>query len=212
MPEPADPLERLLAEGARALGVALEPAQTAALLRLGAELREWNARFNLTAITDPTEIVRKHLLDSLAVQPLLCGSRIADVGTGAGFPGLPLAVANAERRFTLFEATGKKARFVRHAVELLGLANVEVVHARAEAWRPAAPFDCVIARALGSLADFIRVAGQLCAPEGRLLAMKGRRPDAEIAELPAGWRLAAVHELRVPGLVAERCVIELRRA
>lgn len=213
MPEPpADTLDNTLAEGASALGVALEPEQVAALLRLCAELREWNKRFNLTAITDPADMVTKHLLDSLAVQRLLCGSRIADVGTGAGFPGLPLAVANPERRFTLIEATGKKARFVRHAVELLGLANVEVVHARAEAWRPAAPFDCVIARALGSLANFIRVAGQLCARESRLLAMKGHRPDAEIAELSADWRVAGVHELRVPGLAAERCVVELRRA
>jgi 16S rRNA (guanine527-N7)-methyltransferase len=176
------------------------------------ELRDWNERFNLTAITEPTDMVRKHLLDSLSLQPYLHGARIADVGTGAGFPGLPLAVINPQRQFALIEATGKKARFVRHAAEVLGLVNVEVVQARAESWRAPAPFDCVIARALGKLADFVRVAGHLCARNGRLLAMKGRRPESEMTELPARWRAVAVHDIRIPGLAAERCIVELGRA
>lgn len=209
---PADTLEKTLMDGARELGIALEPLQNAALLRLIAELGNWNKRFNLTAITDPRDGIRKHLLDSLSLQPWLHGTRIADVGTGAGFPGLPLAVINPRRQFALIEATGKKVRFVQHAAETLGLANVEVIPARAEAWRAPAPFDCVIARALGKLADFVRVAGHLCARDGRLLAMKGRRPEAEMTHLPDGWRAVAVHEIRVPGLAAERCVVELRRA
>ena len=208
---PADSLDKTLVAGARELGIALEPAQTAALLRLIAELREWNERFNLTAITEPVDVVRKHLLDSLSLQPLLSGARIADVGTGAGFPGLPLAVINRERQFALIEGTGKKARFVRHAAEVMGLANVEVIPARSEAWQGPAPFDCVVARALGKLADFVRVAGHLCAPKGRMLAMKGRHPESEMQELPPGWRAIAVHDIRVPGLAALRCIVELRR-
>jgi 16S rRNA (guanine527-N7)-methyltransferase len=209
---PSDPLERTLLVGAREQGIELEPARAAALLRLISELREWNQRFNLTGITDPVEMVRKHLLDSLSVQPYLRGTRIADVGTGAGFPGLPLAVINPERQFALIEATGKKARFVRHAADVMGLANVEVIPARSEDWRGPAPFDCVLTRALGKLADFVRVAGHLCAPGGRLLAMKGRHPDSEIAALPPGWRAVAVHDVRIPGLAAERCIVELGRA
>ncbi|MSQ92069.1 MAG: 16S rRNA (guanine(527)-N(7))-methyltransferase RsmG [Gammaproteobacteria bacterium] len=209
---PADPLERTLLVGARAQGIALDPAQAAALLRLISELREWNQRFNLTGITDPVEMVRKHLLDSLSVQPYLRGTRIADVGTGAGFPGLPLAVINPERQFALIEATGKKARFVRHAADAMGLANVEVIPARSEDWRGPAPFESVLTRALGKLAEFVRVAGHLCAPGGRLLAMKGRHPDSEIAALPPGWRAVAVHDVRIPGLAAARCIVELGRA
>lgn len=209
---PADTLEKTLVAGAQELGIALAPAQAAALLRLIVELRDWNERFNLTAITEPTDMVRKHLLDSLSLQPYLRGARIADVGTGAGFPGLPLAVINPQRQFALIEATGKKARFVRHAAEALGLVNVEVVQARAESWRAPAPFDCVIARALGKLTDFVRVAGHLCARDGRMLAMKGRRPESEMSELPARWRAVAVHDIRIPGLAAERCIVELGRA
>ncbi len=208
---PADSLEETLVAGARDLGIELAPAQTAALFRLITELREWNKRFNLTAITKPMDMVRKHLLDSLSLQPQLRGTRIADVGTGAGFPGLPLAVINPERQFALIEATGKKARFVRHAAEVMGLANVEVIPARAEAWRGPAPFDCVLARALGKLPDFVRVAGHLCAPRGRMFAMKGRRPESEIQDLPAGWRAVAVHDIQVPGLDALRCIVELGR-
>lgn len=207
----ANPLEKTLVAGARDLGIELEPTQTAALLRLITELREWNERFNLTAITEPVDMVRKHLLDSLSLQPHLRGTRIADVGTGAGFPGLPLAVISPERQFALIEATGKKARFVRHAAEVMGLANVEVIPARAEAWRGPAPFDCVLARALGKLPDFVRVAGHLCAPRGRMFAMKGRRPESEIQGLPAGWRAVAVHDIQVPGLDALRCIVELGR-
>ena len=209
---PADPLERTLLVGAREQGIALEPPQVAALLRLISELREWNQRFNLTGITDPVEMVRKHLLDSLSVQPYLHGKRIADVGTGAGFPGLPLAVINPGREFALIEATGKKARFVRHAADAMELKNVDVIPARSEDWRGPAPYDIVLTRALGKLEEFVRVTGHLCAPRGRLLAMKGRHPDSEIAGLPPGWRAVAVHDVRIPGLAAARCIVELGRA
>lgn len=202
-------IDARLAEGLSALGLALAPGQVEALLRLVDELADWNARFNLTAIKEPAAVVDKHLLDSLAVLPHLKGLSIADIGTGAGFPGLPLAIADPDRRFTLVESTGKKANFVRHAARVLNLPNVEVVQARAEAYRPARPFDAVIARALGSLADFVRVAGHLAGRGGRLLAMKGKAPEAEIEALPSGWRVIAVHPVAVPGLDAERCLVEI---
>ena len=204
-------IAKRLADGALALGVVLEPAQQQALLTLMAELVEWNGRFNLTAITELDEIVDKHLLDSLAVLPKLKGLRIADIGSGAGFPGLPLAIANPGRRYTLVESTGKKAGFLHHVVEKLGLRNVEIFHGRAEALKPPPAFDGAISRALGSLADFIRVAGQLLARDGRLYAMKGRRPEEELKALPPGWKLLNVHPIRVPGLDAERCLVELAR-
>jgi len=204
-------IESRLAKGLEALGLALAPGQVEALLTLVAELAEWNTRVNLTAIKDPAEVVDKHLLDSLAVLPHIRGLQVADIGTGAGFPGLPLAVADLDRRYTLVESTGKKAAFVRHAATMLQLPNVDVVLARAESYKPARPFDSVIARALGSLADFIRVAGHLAERDGRLLAMKGKVPDDELKALPAGWKARAVHPIRVPGLDAERCLVELAR-
>lgn len=205
----AGEIEARLAAGLSGLGLALAPGQVEALRRLIDELADWNSRFNLTAIKDPAEVVDKHLLDSLAVLPHLSGRSVADIGTGAGFPGLPLAIADPDRRFTLVESTGKKANFLRHAVSVLALPNVEVVQARAEAYRPSRLFDSVISRALGSLSDFIRVAGHLAGRGGRLLAMKGKVPEGELAALPPGWKALAVHPIRVPGLIAERCLVEL---
>ena len=199
----------LLASGARSLGVALSPAAGAALLRLVDELEAGNAQFNLTAIRDRLGMLRKHVLDSLTLQPYLRGGRIADIGTGAGFPGLPLAIVNPQRRFTLVEATGKKARFVEQTVLRLGCGNVQVAHARAESYRPFELFDTVVARALSSLKDFAAYAGHLCAPDGRLLAMKGKHPDEEISALPKSFRVLAVHRLHVPGLDEERHLVEL---
>jgi 16S rRNA (guanine527-N7)-methyltransferase len=204
-------IESRLAAGLEALGLALAPGQVEALLTLVTELAEWNTRVNLTAIKDPAEVVDKHLLDSLAVLPHIRGLQVADIGTGAGFPGLPLAVADLDRRYTLIESTGKKVAFIRHAAAMLQLPNVKIVLARAESYKPARPFDSVIARALGSLTDFIRVAGHLAGRDGRLLAMKGKVPDDELKALPAGWKARAIHPIRVPGLDAERCLVELAR-
>ena len=199
----------LLAAGARDHGIALEPPRVEELLRLVDALETGNAQFNLTAIRDRLGMLRKHVLDSLSLQPYLRGVRIADIGTGAGFPGLPLAIVNPQRRFTLVEATGKKARFVVQTAERLGCANVQVEHARAERYRPSELFDTVVARALSSLADFAAYAGHLCTPDGRLLAMKGKRPDEEISALPKSFRVLAVHRLKVPGLDDERHLVEL---
>jgi 16S rRNA (guanine527-N7)-methyltransferase len=199
----------LLAAGARDIGIALDAPSAEVLLRLVDELELGNAQFNLTAIRDRLGMLSKHVLDSLSLQPYLRGVRVADIGTGAGFPGLPLAIVNPRRRFTLVEATGKKARFVAQTALRLGIENVQVEHARAENYRPFELFDTVVARALSSLADFTAYAGHLCAPDGRLLAMKGKRPDVEISELPKSFRVLAVHRLKVPGLDDERHLVEL---
>lgn len=204
-------IEARLAAGLSGLGLALAPAQVEALLRLVEELADWNSRFNLTAIREPAEVVDKHLLDSLAVLPQLKGLTVADIGAGAGFPGLPLAIADPDRRFTLVESTGKKANFLRHAVAVLNLPNVDVVQARAEALKPSRLFDSVISRALGPLSDFVRVAGHLAGRGGRLLAMKGKVPETELKAIPAGWKVLAVRPIRVPGLDAERCLVEIVR-
>jgi 16S rRNA (guanine527-N7)-methyltransferase len=202
----------LLARGAGEFNLTLSTTQIDALLRLVDELESANAQFNLTAIRDRPGMLRKHVLDSLSLQPFLRGVRVADVGTGAGFPGLPLALVNPERRFSLIEATGKKARFVAQTAEQLECANVDVVHTRAESYRPFELFDTVMARALSSLADFVAYAGHLCAPEGRLLAMKGKHPVEEIAALPKSFRVLAVHRVKLPGLDDERHVVELSPA
>src|SRR5258707_11237490 len=199
----------MLPSGARTLGIELDPVRAETLLKLVDELEQGNAQFNLTAIRDRLGMLRKHVLDSMSLIPYLRGARIADVGTGAGFPGLVLAVVDPQRRFTLIEATGKKARFVEQTVQRIGCGNVLVVNSRAESYRPSELFDTVVARALSSLADFVAYAGHLCAPGGRLLAMKGKRPDGEISALPKSFRALAVHRLSVPGLPDERHLVEL---
>ena len=199
----------VLTAGAREIGITLDSAGGERLLRLVDELELGNAQFNLTAIRDRPGMLQKHVLDSLSLQPYLRGSRVADIGTGAGFPGLPLAIVNPQRRFSLVEATGKKARFVEQTAQTLGCDNVQVVHCRAESYRPFELFDTVVARALSSLADFAAYAGHLCAPDGRLLAMKGKRPDEEISALPRSFRVLAVHRLKLPGMDDERHLVEL---
>jgi 16S rRNA (guanine527-N7)-methyltransferase len=196
---------------ARLLGVPLDPDMAHRMLRLLEELRQWNRAYNLTAIEEPQAMVATHLLDSLAAHGELSGARIADLGTGAGFPGLPLAIANPQRHFTLIDATAKKVRFVAHAARTLALANVQAVQARAETLDAEAPFDTILARAVGSLSELGRLAEHLSRPGTRLVAYKGRHPEAELAALPAGWRLEAVRRVQVPGLDAERCLVILVR-
>jgi 16S rRNA (guanine527-N7)-methyltransferase len=201
-----------LIAGAAAFGVDLSETDATRLLRLLDELDDWNQRMNLTAIRERSQQITKHLLDSLSIQPHLQGVRIADIGTGAGFPGLPLAIANPHRQFTLIDSTAKKLKFIDHVAQLLQLTNVETVHTRAESYRPKERFDCVIARAVGPVATFVKWSGHLCAGGGRLLAMKGRQPTDELEKLPSGWKLAAVHRLIVPGLDEERHLVELCRS
>jgi 16S rRNA (guanine527-N7)-methyltransferase len=155
-------------------------------------------------------MVRKHLLDSLTVQPWIDGPFVTDVGTGAGFPGLPLAIVNPRLRFTLVDSIQKKIRFVQHAAGALGLDNVQAVAVRAESFHPEQRATTVVSRALAALPTFVAQAGHLCAKHGRLLAMKGRLPADEIAALPKGWT-HRVERLRVPGLADERTLVIVER-
>jgi 16S rRNA (guanine527-N7)-methyltransferase len=204
--------DQTLKTGAARLGIELSERQVEQLIRLLDELDEWNQRMNLTAIRERPAQITKHLLDSLSVQPFLRGERILDVGTGAGFPGLPLAIVNPARQFTLLDSTAKKLRFIDHVAALLELPNAQTVHTRAENFRPAQRFDIVLSRAVGPVEQFVKWAGHLCVGGGRLLAMKGRDPAAELQKLPGGWKVAAVHPLEVPALDEERHLVEICRS
>ncbi len=205
---PGEEQRRLIGD-ARRLGVALDAAQAALELRLLDELSIWNRTYNLTAITERGAMIRAHLLDSLSAQADLAGTLIADVGCGAGFPGLPLAIASPGRRFTLIDSVAKKIRFVTHAVRKLALSNVTALQARAESLAPTTPFDSVIARAYGPLADLLASVQALCGPATRVIALKGRYPHDELAELPRGWRLESARAVQIPGLTAERHILRL---
>ncbi len=195
------------------LALRLDPAALAPpLLAYLSLLVRWNATYNLTAVRDPQEMVTRHLLDSLALQPYVESGSLADLGSGPGLPGIPLALARPQLQVTLVESNGKKARFLREAVRTLGIGNARVAETRAEALDEAGRYDAITARALDTLAGIVAVGGHLLKPEGRLLAMKGAAPDAEVAALPQGWTVQAVHKLVVPGLAGERHLMVVGRA
>jgi 16S rRNA (guanine527-N7)-methyltransferase len=201
-----------LTEGTTKLGIALSEDQAAKLLRLLDELDDWNQRMNLTAIRERSAQITKHLLDSLSIQPYLRGSRVCDIGTGAGFPGIPLAIVNPGVQFILVDSTAKKLKFIDHVAQLLEVSNIGTVHTRAENFRPGERFDVVVSRAVGPVEQFVKWAGHLAVGGGRLLAMKGKSPDEEVKKLPNGWKLAAIHRLEVPGLDEERHLVEICRS
>jgi 16S rRNA (guanine527-N7)-methyltransferase len=190
----------------------LDPALAAPLLAYLALLDRWNRTYNLTAIRDPAEMVAKHLLDSLAMLPFAGDGTLADLGTGPGLPGIPLAIARPALQVTLVESNGKKARFLREAVRTLQLPNARVAESRIESLDAPGAYDAITARALATLPLIVELGGSLLKADGRLLAMKGAVPDEEIAALPAGWRVDGVHRLAVPGLAAERHLVVVARA
>jgi 16S rRNA (guanine527-N7)-methyltransferase len=183
------------------------------LLAYVALLSKWNRTYNLTSVRDEMEMVSHHLLDSLAVLPYLEHiDRLADVGSGAGLPGMALAIANPEVAVTSIEASQKKAAFQQQVKIELGVSNVSVYCGRVEELKTDSLFSAVISRAFSSLAEFTRLAGALVVEGGTLLAMKGQRPDKEITELPSDWKVAELIRLAVPGLAAERHLLALKRA
>ncbi len=204
-----------LQQGLVELGVALPENAQAQLLNYLALLKRWNATYNLTAIRDESAMLTQHLLDSLSILPVLQKSalttrRWADVGSGAGLPGIPLAIACPQWQVSLIETVEKKTAFQRQAKIELGLANLTVLGGRVESL-PAGTFDAVIARAFAGLADFVHLAGHLLVAGGALYAMKGHVPHDEMACLPAPWQVADCVPLHVPGLDAERHLIILRK-
>jgi 16S rRNA (guanine527-N7)-methyltransferase len=202
-------LRRLLSNGIATLGLHLDDSAIERLLAYRALLERWNGAYNLTAVRDPTQMVVRHLLDSLAVLPYVRGTSLADLGTGAGLPGIPLAIAAPQRQVLLVDSNGKKVRFLREAIRTLQLANVSAVQSRVEAVR--GTFDCITARAFASLGDMLGLGGHLLAADGIWLAMKGRATDEELTGVPPAFRVVATHALAVPGLDAERHLLVLAR-
>lgn len=201
--------EALLAKGLETLGIDATPQQRMQALRFIELLDKWNRIDNLTAITDPTQMVVQHLLDSLAVKPYLGSARsVLDVGSGAGLPGIPLAIFTPDTTFTLLDAAAKRVRFMRQAISMLGLNNVGVVQARAEAFRPDSPFEVIISRAFSSTVEFVSRTLPALSPGGQLLAMKGKLPAQELSALPKNFEYTVV-PLQVPGLQAERHLITI---
>ncbi|MEE4277952.1 MAG: 16S rRNA (guanine(527)-N(7))-methyltransferase RsmG [Halieaceae bacterium] len=173
-------------------------------------LQRWNSAYNLTAIRDASTMVTRHLLDSLALLPHAGSGRLIDVGSGAGLPGVPLAIVQPWRSVTVLDSNGKKTRFLEHTRLTLGLDNLEVIRARCEEYRPALLYDQLTSRAFAALDDMIRGCCHLLAPDGEYLAMKGQYPEAELEAAKTLARLIAVEPLAVPGLDEARCVVRLR--
>lgn len=208
---PAAAGERLDA-GLAELGLGLPEATRTALLQYVALLAKWNRAYNLTAVRDPVQMVTRHLLDALAVLPHLPPGRLLDVGSGAGVPGIPLALARPALAVVLLDGSAKRCRFLRQAVAALGLADATVVHSRVEDYRPESPFDVIIARAYAALTVLLEQTEPLLAPGGEVLAMKGLFPEEELADLPGGFRVAEVVPLTVPGLEAARHLVRVVRS
>ena len=199
-----------LRRGLLALGVGLSDAQIEGLERYLALLEKWNRVYNLTAIREPERMVTHHLLDSLAILPHVRGPKVLDVGSGAGLPGIPLALASPALAVTLLDSSHKKAAFLQQAVAELQVANATVVTARVESWQTDARYDTIVSRAFADLGEFVSAASRLLAPGGTVAAMKGVHPHDEIERLPAGFRVHEILKLDVPLLDAERHLVLVR--
>ena len=203
----ADPLHARLASGLTQLGVSVPDSDRQRFIAYVHLLAKWNKAYNLTAVRDPDEMITRHVLDSLTLLPYLHGKRLLDIGSGAGLPGIPLAIARPDSSFTLIDANAKKTRFIVQTIGELGLKNVEAVQARVENYRPVQKFDTLMSRAFASIADMLANTQHLCAADGRFLAMKGVYPQEELAGIAADYTVQEVVALQVPGLDAARHVV-----
>jgi len=205
-------LAQSLATGIQALGLTIDAQAQAAMLQYLGLLEKWNKAYNLTAVRDPQKMLTHHLLDSLAIMPHIKGPYILDVGSGAGLPGIPLALARPQWHLTLLDANQKKTIFLRQVAIELKMLQVTVVCDRTESWRSPIQFQTIVSRAYSDLGDFVKGAGRLCAPEGLMLAMKGVYPEGELQQLQLQALPFLVREtvaLTVPQLVAERHAVLL---
>jgi 16S rRNA (guanine527-N7)-methyltransferase len=200
-------LNQLLQAGLTAMGCPLGAETQAKLVAYVRLLEKWNRTYNLTAVREPEQMVTRHLLDSLAILPYLKGPRVLDIGTGAGLPGIPLALARPDLQFVLLDSNAKKTRFVTQACAELGLKNIEVVNNRVEKYHPEAPFDTIVSRAFSTITDMLVASRHVCGAAGQFLAMKGVYPQEELTGMPPGYTVSDVPTLMVPGLSAARHVV-----
>jgi len=198
---------KILASGIASLNLSVTDEKIDQLLGFIKLIEKWNKAYNLTAIRDREEMARLHILDSLAIAPHVEGKRVIDIGTGAGLPGIPLAICLPEINFTLLDSNAKKTRFVQQVVLELKLKNVEVLHSRVENYHPEKTYDAVLTRAFAGLSDIVKLTAHLLAKEGVLLAMKGQNPDAELAGIAAKKSVVSVS---VPGTDIERCLVRIQ--
>jgi len=204
--------QRQLRDGLAGMNLSLTEGRQQQLLAFLALLNKWNKAYNLTAVRDERVMVSRQLLDSLSILPWVTTDHLLDVGAGGGLPGIPLAIALPEKRFTLLDSNGKKTRFLNQCVLELGLDNVSVIHGRAEDCQPDQPFTQISSRAFTALENLVTWCGPLLDNEGEFLAMKGQFPDDEVAALPAGWQVKSSHSLKVPGADGERHLLVVARA
>jgi len=195
----------------QAANISLSDQQKQQLVAYVGLLDKWNKAYNLTSVRDPQQMLVRHILDSIVVAPQLIGSRFIDVGTGPGLPGIPLAIVMPDAHFTLLDSLGKRVRFLRQVQHELGLTNITPVQSRVEDFPAEPPFDGVISRAFASLTDMVNWCHHLPGTEGRFFALKGVRPDDEIASLPAGYHCDAVVKLQVPQLEGDRHLVIIRQ-
>ena len=205
----SDPLRTAIFQGCSVLNPELDNAAVEKFVVFIRLLEKWNRVTNLTAVRDPLQMVTRHILDSLAVVPFLTRGSLLDVGTGAGLPGVPIAIASPGLDVTLLDSNAKKLRFVRQATAELGLDNVQVVQARMQEYQPGRSFDMVISRTVASLSELYQQTVHLLRPGGRMLFMKGAVPEQEIGALQDGRAGLHIEHLNIPGLAAERHLLWL---
>jgi len=204
-------LEKILTEGLQALKLRLEPDVERALLDFVLLLNKWNQAYNLTAVRDPEQMITRHILDSLSISPFVKGPRVLDLGSGAGLPGIPLALAQPQLDFVLLDSNAKKTRFITQAIADLRIKNVEIVQARVEKYQPHGKFNTLISRAFASIADMLASAGHLVDTGAEFLAMKGVYPQEELTAIPQNYKVSSVQALQVPGLDAARHLVIITR-
>lgn len=194
------------------MGVGCTAQQIESLLAFLAMLGRWNKTYNLTAVRDPLEMLRLHVLDSAAIHHHIQGaSSIIDVGSGAGLPGIPLAILNPQKQFTLLDSNGKKTRFIFQAIAELGLPNAQEVNQRVEQYQPETAFDWVTSRAFSSLPKMLKQCDHLVAEEGYFLAMKGKKPHLELSQITKAYKVVGVSKIVVPNVDGERHLIKIKK-